>query len=68
MINLLVMALEINVSHSTEGSVGAGGKGKIGWDRESREPSPVIRFFSHLFRTPDREIYKKIKETAVVRR
>lgn len=64
--NLLVMALEI--SHSTEGSVGAGGKGKIGWDRESREPSPVIRFFSHLFRSPDREIYKKIKETAVVRR
>lgn len=67
MIDLLVMALKINVSHSTEGlSAKMVAKVKRLGIVKVVNLQPVIRFFSHLFRSPDRGIYKKIKEIATV--
>lgn len=66
MIDLLVMALKINVSHSTEGLSALVAKVKRLGIVKVVNLQPVIRFFSHLFRPPDRGIYKKIKEIATV--
>lgn len=55
-VSRLIAQDKLNVGRFMERLSVVGGKGKTveAVARESREPSPVIRFFAHLFRSPDR--------------